>query len=151
MLLRVVHEDDVDAVEPEALEALVERGANPERAEIEDRADALRLRKRRCLSGGGGAKQPADLRREHELVAWLALQHRADEPLRSSVAVQRRDVEQADAAIPGALDHRRRGFLAHRLEQAAVRPAADAEPRRGRRQRHSPGATTYAVPVAVSN
>ena len=71
----------------------------------------------------------ADLRGEHELLAWALAQRRAEAQLGDAGAVVRRGVERANAAPPGLVDGRARARLADRLVEPAERGAAECEAR----------------------
>jgi hypothetical protein len=68
VVIRVVHEDDVDVVEPELLEALFERAQRRVVREVEVVDEGRRPLPHRLA----GPEEPSDLRRDRELRARLA-------------------------------------------------------------------------------
>ena len=99
----VVDEQDVDAVQPEAVVALLERAQHPIAAVVVDRTqnavrDALRIEVGlgEELRRGHVPQQPADLGREHELVARPRPQDRPEPALGVAEAIERRRVVAAD-------------------------------------------------------
>ena len=130
VVVRVVDVEDVDALELQALEALVDRAHDPVVAEVEDGID--RRRALEILAGLGrrvGAEEPADLGREHELVAWFVVQRLAHAHLREPGTVQGRGVEMPDPGLPCARDHRKSLVLGHRFVKTGERRGAEAEAR----------------------
>ena len=135
---------------PESLEALVDRAPDAVRAVVEHDVAARGVRVERVVLAVAslvvevlGARQrrgrhdePADLRRQHELVARPSREARTHPALGGAVAVQRRDVERPDAERPGVPDEGDRVGVGDRpVEPADRRPA---EPEAGGPQRRPP-------------
>src|SRR5438445_682541 len=72
-------------------------------------------------------QEPADLRGEDELVARPPRERPPEPPLRESVAVERCGVEEANAALPRAVNRRERRLVVDRLEQPAERRGPEAD------------------------
>ncbi len=144
VLVGIVDVQDVDAVEPESLQALLDRPAHAVGAVVEDDAAALGAGVVGVIAGPvrlavdvgarrdriRGADQAPDLRGQDELVARPAGEGGAHPALRRPVAVQRRDVEGADPERPGVVHERDRVGVGDRAEEPADRCAAEAEARR---------------------
>ena len=156
MVVRVVDQRDVDPLEPEPLEALLERTADTIGAVIENDPGRLRVdvigvlpavkglpidvgarRDRRRL-----ADQPADLRRQHDIVARAVGEGRTHPPLRRPVAVEWGCVEVPHAQRPGVAD-RGDGFsIPDGAEETTDRGATEPESRdleAGPAERHALG------------
>ena len=82
---------------------------------------------RRFLAGLHGVHDAADLGRQHEVLAGLFAQRRAHAQLAAAVAVERRGVEVAHAALIGGIGQRHRFGVGDRRAKAAHRRAAEAE------------------------
>ena len=129
MLVRVVDEEHVDVVHAEPVEALLDRAHHGVVGKVEHRIQRRRALPR--LSGFGRrafAQQPADLRRQDELIARLVPQHRAETLLGESEAIQGSGVEVADTALPCRFDDPVRLLVGDCLEEPAERSGAEAEP-----------------------
>ncbi len=122
VVVGIVHERDVDAVETEPLEAPLERAQRAVGGEVEVGA---------VPGGRAGLEKPADLCRHDVLVAGLAGQRRAEPLFREPGAVVRRGVEVPNTEIPRA-GQRRRGPASS--STGSYRPASGA-PCRGRAPR----------------
>ncbi len=142
MAVRVVDVQDVNALQPETLEARLDRAADAVRGVVEHHLPAAHPRVERVVLITEGlwvdvvpgpdsarrANQPADLGRQHELVPGPAREGAAHRPLGRAVAIQRGNVEVADPDRPGVLHRRRRVRRRHGLEQAADRRPAKGQP-----------------------
>ena len=144
VIVRVVDEHDIEAVESEASEAVVDRTQHAVARVVEPRRKATRHPEDAGVEVRIGNESPSDLRREHEFVTRVAAQDAAEPSLREPVAVERRGVEAPDACVP-CRRHRRVGDVLvergeHVAERGATQPEArhrDAAPtERRRRQRH---------------
>src|SRR6266566_3624362 len=130
VIVRVVDVEHVDAIQPETFQAFLDRAHHSVVAEVVDGIDGwYALVSLAGLGGSPGAKQPADLRREDELVAGLRPEHRAKPLLSQTVAVQRSGVEEADPSLPRGLDNPMRLVVGDLFEEPAKRRAAKAESR----------------------
>jgi hypothetical protein len=128
--VRVVDVQDVQALDAEPLAAFLDRAHDAVVGEVEDRVHRRGPEER--LPGLGrrvGAQQPAYLGRQRELLSRLAAQHLACALLAETVAIQRSGVEEADATLPGSLDHGQRVLLEDRPIESRQRGGAEAEPR----------------------
>ena len=123
----VVDEEDVDAVEAEALEAVLVGAHGAVIGVVEPRLEGERLRPRiaRLLGRAPRLEAAADLGREHPAVAAAELV--ADDALRLAVAVERRRVEIADAAVEGVEDDDPGVGFGDCPDIAGERRAAEAE------------------------
>ncbi len=131
VVVRVVDQDDVHAVELQPFEARLERPHHAVVREVEHRRvrigpleEVAQLRAR-----GLGLEHTSDLRRDDEVVPRHGRQHLAEHPLRVPEPVERRGVEEPHAGVPRAL-HGGDALL----ERDGVRPAterrrAEPEPR----------------------
>ena len=148
VLVWVVDVDDVDPGETEALEARFNRSADTVRRVVEDHptpagigvigvgplAQRLTVDLVALAHVAGRPDQPADLGREHELIARASRQRRSHGPFRGAIAVERGDVEIAHAERPGVIDDRHRVPGLDRLIQPADRGSAKGEPGHGQRR-----------------
>ena len=116
VVVRIVDENDVDAVEAQPVEALLEGTQRALVAEVEHR-------ERRGTREGSlrrpGRQEPPHLRREHELVGRDLL----GEP----GSVERRGVEQLQACVESTADDGVCRLVRDGFEQAAERRGAEAE------------------------
>jgi hypothetical protein len=113
MLLRVVDEDDVEAVEARTRVARIERA--------EDAVAGIVVLEP-IVDG-----EPADLRRDGECVSLHVGEYRAEPALAETGAVERRRVERADTELPRRVDCRRSVLVADRPVRACDSRAAEAE------------------------
>ncbi|MHC2600169.1 hypothetical protein ACVL92_000983 [Bradyrhizobium liaoningense] len=129
MVVGIMHEQDVDAVEPKARQALLDRSHHPVMAEIEHRPLARRALVVLVLGGSAirCAQQTADLGRDDVGVARLLPQECAQPPLGKTKAIERRGVEEADAGRPGARDRRLRIGIADGGEQSTERSGTETD------------------------
>src|SRR5439155_14056578 len=97
-----VHENEVDAVETEALEAGLQRSADTVGGEVEHGMHGRDVDEDRvgCLYRIGH-EYASDLGRHRDLVAWQRGESSAESPFRQPVPVQRRGVEVANAGGEG--------------------------------------------------
>ena len=130
--VEVVDDQQIDAVHAEALHAVLVGPHDRVVAVVEDmvelqaaRPEALiePVRVRRRL------EHAADLGRQHELGARLAVEEAAEAVLGLAPPVPGRGVEVADARVPSRLQSRFGVGLGHLDEQLAERRAAEAEQR----------------------
>ena len=108
--IEIVDQQHVDAVDAEALQAVLERAHHAVVAVVQDRlefeaAAPFAARERPGLQRA--AQRAADLAGNDELVARLAIERAADPMFGLALAVPGRGVEIADAAVPGCLQQRR--------------------------------------------
>ena len=82
---------------------------------------------RLLLAGLHGVQDAADLGRQHEVLARLLAQRRAHAQLAAAVAVERRGIEVAHAAVVGGIGQRHRLGIGDGGAKAAHRRAAEAE------------------------
>ena len=129
MIVGIVHEQDIDAVEPKARQALLHRTHHAVITEIEHRPLARRALVMLVLGGSaiGRTQQAADLGRDGVGVTGLLPQECAKPPFREAKAVERRGVEEADSERPGAGDRGFRIGIADGAEQSAERGGTEAE------------------------
>ena len=131
MVVGIVHVDDVDRGELEALQALLERSCDGVAAEVEGRAARRRADEhlvRRPL--GGRLDELPHLRRDRERTALASGERLAGAALRLPVSVRRRDVEVVEARRERRVDEADAGVVVHRGEEPAHRREADAERRK---------------------
>ena len=128
MVVGVVHEHHVEPVEPEPVQALLDRTQHAVAGVVELRCLPAGDAEDAGIAVGVRSEQPPDLRRHDERVAWVAAQSRAQPRLGESVAVERRGVEEADPGVPGRRDRGDRLVVVHRLEQVAEGRAAEPDP-----------------------
>ena len=122
--------EDIDPVQTKPAQAFLHRAHHTVVGEIEHRID--RRHALVCLPRLGrraGPHEPAYFRGEHELVARLRTQHRAQSQLGEAVPIERGGIEEADARLPSGLDHAVRLVVGNRLEQAAQGCGAQAKSR----------------------
>ena len=86
VIIGVVHEDDVDSVEPKAFEALLERATGRAGRVVEYRMHVGEVHERRLLARTRFQKPP-DFGRQHELIARSGGQRCAEAPFREPVPV----------------------------------------------------------------
>src|SRR5207302_5502221 len=119
-----------EPVQTKPAQAFLHRAHHTVVGEIEHRIDRrhslVRLSR---LGRRAGTQESAYFRGEHELVARLRTQHRTQSQLGEAVAVEGSGVEEADARLPGGLDHPVCLVVSNRLEQAAQGCGAQAKPR----------------------
>ncbi|MGY4412927.1 hypothetical protein ACVWW4_004663 [Bradyrhizobium sp. LB7.1] len=129
VIVGIMHQQDVDAVEPKTRQALLHRSHHAVITEIEHRPLARRALVMRVLGGSaiGRTQQAADLGGDGVGVTRLLPQECAKASLREAKAVQRRGVEEADSERPGAGDRRFRIGIADGAEQSAERGGTEAE------------------------
>ena len=130
VVVRIVDEDEVDAIEAEALEARLDRAEHPVTAEVPDpamgRGDGEPLRIR-LIAGVRGLQPPAHLRGHHELVARVGPQRPAEPSFGQAEAVVGCGVEVAKAGIPGCGTAVIRHVIGDSAEQVADLRAAEPE------------------------
>jgi hypothetical protein len=135
VVVRVVQQRDVDAAEPEPLQAGVQRPPHAVGAEVPDALVGGRHVEPLGVPAGARLRDeyPADLGRQHVLVPGAGGQRAAEPPLRQAEAVVGGGVEEAHARPPGGADRAGGVPLADRPVQVPDRGAAEAE----RRHRHA--------------
>ena len=152
VVVGIVQVGDVDAIEPESLEALVDRAADAVAAEVvlPPRGGGNReaLVVHRAVGVVARDEEAPDLRREHVLVAGTVGERRAEAALGQTESVVRRGVEVADAGVPGRVDRGPRLVVGRLAEQVAQLRGAEAEfghgqagPQRATQHRVPPGET----------
>ena len=109
----VMHQQDIDAIKPEALKTRLER---PHHAVVAIVIDIFQVRHAEKNTGVGLAglarlDQAADLGRYQKFAARLAAQNASDAMLRKAKAVKRRGIEIAQTLVPRP----RHGAVAMRL------------------------------------
>jgi len=139
VVVRVVDERDVDAVQAEPAQARLQAAPDAVRAEVEPpdlgrrdvEARGVTGRPGPAGAGGrgrpGGLEEAADLGGEHVLVSRTVPQGVAQTALGQAEAVVRRGVERADAAVPRRVDRGCGVVVAHRGEQVPDRRAAEGQ------------------------
>ncbi len=127
----VVHEQQVDALQAEPLQAVLERAHDAAVAVVVVRAERQRGGPAvvHRLHGGIGAHQPADLGADDEGIAGLLAQEGAHAVLAQRVPVERGGVEIAQAGIPCRLQRSPGVCLGRGLVQPGQRAATHAEAR----------------------
>ena len=125
----IVHQDDVDAVEPEPSEARVERAANTVPAVVERNLEGWNTDEPVpvVVLADGWLEQPADLAGQDIVAARLASEKPAEPALAQTVTVERGGVEVADTSLPGAVERGMCLIVGDGPAQIADRPAAEAE------------------------
>ena len=144
VVVRVVDQCDVDPLEPEPLQALLDRPPDAVGRIVEDDAlgpgddvegvvaavEALVIALvvgADCIRPAGRAGRPSSTGRRRP--GCSSAQCRTDPPLRRSVAVEGSRVEVADAEVPGVTDRGPRVVVGDRREDSADRRATEPEPR----------------------
>jgi hypothetical protein len=126
-----VDEGDVDTVDSEPLEALVEGAADAVAAEVPlpppGGRDLEALVVAPPGAGGIGHEQPADLRRQHVLVARTPGQGPSQAALGEPQPVMRCGVESADAAVPRGVDRGLRLLVRNGCGEVADRPGPEVQ------------------------
>ena len=130
-LAEIVQQQDIDAVEPQALIAALDGAHDAVIGIVEDDMEG---HERVELGGnrigiGPALDQPADFRREDEIIPLMLAQHIAHAPLAEPEAVIGRGIEIAAALRPGRLHGPARIRLGNRGEEIAQGRAAEAERR----------------------
>jgi hypothetical protein len=126
-----VEVQDVDVVQPETLEAGIDRSQDPVPTEVPLTAmvgrhpEALGIQLVRSLRRRD--EQPSHFRRDHEFVARPTAQRAAEAQLRESETVVRRGVEIADAARPRLGDGGFGGGVGGLGEQVAERGGTEPD------------------------
>src|SRR6185436_15140861 len=142
VVVRIVDQGDVDPVEAETGQALVDRSTDTIGAVVEHRPDGpgpdvegvLSPVERLSIDVGAGRDlgrgpvEPADLGRQHVLVARPCRERPAESSLRGAVAVQRSHVERSDPDVPPVVDDADRLGVGHSREQPTDRRPAQPEP-----------------------
>ena len=129
VLVGVVDVEDVDPVDAETRDALLDRAHHAVVREVVDGVEGRSAGKSVALRRRACAKEPANFRREHELVPRLGAQNRAQALFGQAVPVLRRGVEKTDAGRPRGLDDSVRIVIRQGLEEAPQGRGAKAEPR----------------------
>ncbi len=129
MRVDVVDHHDVHARDAEAQHRVLERAQHAVARVVEHRMERQAAGPEGCrvLVLPVRPQPPSDLGREHELVARQLAQHVAEQHLGAAVAVERRDVEVADAQLPGRTHCADRFVRRDRPVEPAERPGAEAE------------------------
>lgn len=125
VILRIVHENEIDVIESHARDAFVERSHHPLGREVGGSSKRQRTLKERI--GETGNQELPDLRRQHELVTRPGSERRAEPALREARSVERRRVEVTNADLPRPVDRRTSGRLVQLREQSSERRGAEAD------------------------
>ena len=129
LAIDVVHVDEVDAREPEPLQAVFERAAHALRAVVVALHEGQRVDEAMLVARRIGARfeQPSDLGRQQIIAARPCAQRVANAPFRAALTVIRRGVEIAHTGVVRVSDERRRGSVGDRAKQVAQRRTAKTE------------------------
>ncbi len=172
MVVRIVEVDDVDPVQAEPLQAVLDRAAHAQGAEVPDPAvgggHGETLGKVVAVQLPGRAQQPADLGGEDVLVPGAAAQGLSEPSLGQAQTVMRSRVEIPDTRLPRSGNRGLGIGIGHRREQvadprrtegefadlhlaASQGPAVRAHDRASGRSRRPaiPPSTCRAVPVVL--
>src|SRR4051812_31992583 len=101
-MIEVMDQEQIDALEPEPLQAVLERAAQARVAVVEivlERETAVPRLAQRIAGLTRSSEKSPDLRRKHELITWHAAQEVAHTVLGESVPVVGSRIEVADARI----------------------------------------------------
>ncbi|MNM94929.1 hypothetical protein D3C81_1073490 [compost metagenome] len=128
-LANIVHEQDIDALEPQPLQAVLVRTQHAVIRVVVMGTERQRRGKAVVAGahGGVGPHQPSHLGADHKFMAGPFAQRRAETALGLGIAIERRRVEEAHAGIPRAIERDARLRVADGLVQAAYRRAAHAD------------------------
>lgn len=133
----VVHIKDVDPPEAKPLPAVLDRAQDAVTRIVVDRVERHHVVRRAAVGRPGARPQePADLGREHPLIALLGAQRVADGALGLAEPVIGRGVDIAHASLPRGADNRL-GFGARDRDAGAAEGGA-AQPERRHFERGSP-------------
>src|SRR5271166_1608888 len=127
--VKIVDQQEIDAVDAEALQAVLERAHDPVVAVVEHRLELqspgpLILDRARFQRP---AQHAADLGRDDELGAGLAIKRSADAVLRQPAPVPGGSVDIAYALVPRSPNNRRRFVIFDHLEEVAERRGSEPE------------------------
>src|ERR1700733_10436214 len=127
--VEIVDQQEIDAVDAKALQAVLERAHDAVVAVVEHRLE-LRPADPLVFDRAWLQRPPqdaADLTRDDELAAGFTIKRPADTMLGLPAAVPGRSVEIAHAPVPSGADDRRRLVVLDHLEEITERRRAEAE------------------------